>query len=131
MLFFLRNYLFVIFLFCFSSLVFSNDKITTLQNLANSLNLSQAHAWRRLLHLDESGKSYVDDKNYFLSPEGKSQPEQELLASIAELINNPELQCRYPWRSRWLSENLPGFSDVFEKKTSVLPFIILHNPFAT
>ena len=89
----------------------ANEKVTEFQTSAQSLKLAETHAWKRMLHLNENGVSYVDDEKFFLSPEGREAPDKELLASIAQLIEKPQLQCKFPWRSRWLGQNIAGFSD--------------------
>jgi len=81
--------------------------------------LSQERQWLDLLHYHQVGlfpanESQVDDPNFFLSKEGKYDPEQELLATLKAFgKSNSEFQkyqCLYPARATWISEVLgPGF----------------------
>ena len=93
-----------------TSALADENQLASFQQQAIEKQLATSHMWERLLHLDESGHSYVDDEKFFLSKQGKTDAEQELLETIVQLLENPELQCRYPWRSRWLAMNLTGFS---------------------
>ena len=85
-------------------------RLSEYQQQAKNLNLSQRHAWQRLLHINKSGESYVDDKKFFLHADGKSSPRSELFSTIEQLLVEPDVQCQFPQRSRWISQQLPGFS---------------------
>lgn len=70
--------------------------------------------WRILLHYKPSlfgFTSLVDDPRFFLAPDGKTNPEAELVATIRALFA-PQAQgdaaavCRFPARSAWLRERL-------------------------
>lgn len=66
--------------------------------------------WQRLLHLDETGRSRVDDPGFFLATEGHNSAAAELQATLnaatqalTEDLNAHPL-CRFPARYRWLEE---------------------------
>ncbi len=71
--------------------------------------LSNDPQWLKLLHVDlDSGLSEVNSADFFLSPQGGSNPLAELIATIASLQSLENLdsdnhgQCRYPARYQWL-----------------------------
>ncbi|PKM11344.1 MAG: hypothetical protein CVV13_09475 [Gammaproteobacteria bacterium HGW-Gammaproteobacteria-3] len=78
--------------------------------------LSLQPAWLKLLHyrnnsLIEDFDSYVDDASFFYAPNGRHDPEAELIATLQAFFDsktpdNSHAQCRFPARLRWLSENL-------------------------
>lgn len=92
--------------------------IEVLQQQALEKNLWRKRGWINLLHykpatsflLSASYSSYVDDEKFFLSREGATHPEAELLATLrgffeeGEGDNHP--QCRFPARLDWLSQQL-------------------------
>ncbi len=94
-----------------------ND-INKIKDIAIKKNLSASKSWKALLHYYPSifyrEKSIVDDKNFFLSKNGKTNPKEELLVSIEKFfftksnINsyNTHPQCKFPARYEWLKENL-------------------------
>ncbi|MBX7231172.1 MAG: DUF4105 domain-containing protein [Bdellovibrionales bacterium] len=69
--------------------------------------------WWRLLHFDERNqKSDVMDPNFFLHPDGASDPQKELQTEINYIKNEPEgleeekrFSCRFPARLRFLTQN--------------------------
>jgi hypothetical protein len=75
--------------------------------------LSQTPAWRALLHYFDSSKSEVLGHDYFLSPTGNTDPEEELRETVSEFEQSsrtigPLLQtpyCAFPARLQWLEEN--------------------------
>lgn len=71
--------------------------------------LHQSILWQRLSHYQVGGESYIDDPKFFLAENGKHSAKDELQASLKRLQQEPELQCRYPARVAWLSQQLPGF----------------------
>jgi hypothetical protein len=82
----------------------------------DTLKLSQHRTWHALGHYQKSllsskGESLIDDSNFFISDEGKKDPQAELLATL-EAFWGPdnehrrETRCRYPARYRWLAEML-------------------------
>ncbi len=73
--------------------------------------LSNTQQWHRLLHFKD-GKSEIDDENFFISKDGKTNPKAELTAFIEKLISDKSddensTQCYYPSRSSWILEQLP------------------------
>ncbi len=56
-------------------------------------------------------RSYVDDRKFFLAPDGAHHPAQELKATLDALYAAPGLadkhaQCVFPARTRWLRDQL-------------------------
>ena len=93
-------------LFTFQTSLFSNNNFTIQAN-----ELSQTKEWLRLLHF-KNNESEIDDKKFFFSSNGKSNPQAELNALVDKLIldkSNDEnsTQCRYPSRSQWILQKLP------------------------
>ncbi|MEW6993844.1 DUF4105 domain-containing protein [Colwelliaceae bacterium MEBiC 14330] len=81
------------------------------QSSNDIVRLSKSEHWHALLHINNLSsndkiESYVDDESFFLSADGKHNPEQELLATIAALKENSDIQCKYPARTKFLLDNL-------------------------
>ncbi len=80
---------------------------------AIALKLADDPTWRKLLHY-ESGKdrSSVLSDTFFLSSNGKVDPEAELVATINAYFEktdkdaNESARCRFPARYYWLSQNM-------------------------
>ncbi|WP_369600099.1 DUF4105 domain-containing protein [Hahella sp. SMD15-11] len=74
--------------------------------------LAQSKQWRHLLHYHQVGflapdRSQVDDPDFFLSPEGATNPEAELIATYEALQSNRnDARCRFPARLHWLNQQL-------------------------
>lgn len=70
--------------------------------------LSQQNHWLKLLHFSErvfsSSKSDVSSKIFFLSPDGQSNAEAELLATIKGISESEDIYCRFPARRIWLED---------------------------
>lgn len=85
--------------------------------LAQGKNLARSKGWRILLHYKEvtlGTESLIDDPTFFLAPEGKTDPEGELAATIAEFFRTDmsgesHAACRFPARFRWLDKET-GFA---------------------
>jgi hypothetical protein len=84
---------------------------------ARRLRLAEQRPWLILLHYkpDRAGAtaSLIDDPRFFLAPAGKTDPQAELEATLAGLLDpadpeHPEehVRCRFPARSLWLSQTL-------------------------
>ncbi len=81
---------------------------------AGRKNLHQRDYWRILLHYEKSlfgVKSQVDDPDFFLSPDGKTNPEAELKATITKLFQPDrqaaeDLVCSFYARYQWLKKML-------------------------
>lgn len=79
--------------------------------------LARDPEWLALLHvnggatLHDRGKSYVDDKNFFLAEDGKNNPEAELTATFAALeAPGAAERCRFPARYHFLAKKA-GWSE--------------------
>ena len=96
-----------------------------LQNKAQEKKLADAPQWQRLMHFHNrrgSKESTIDSDAFFLSPEGKTNPDKELQADLRAFFmpvdkvkkiegkedsyNHP--QCLFPARYAWLNRQL-GF----------------------
>ena len=79
----------------------------------NIIQLTKTEQWRALLHINmqtegRALESYVDDPNFFLATDGSINPENELLATIAALKIQDDIQCKFPARTLFLLENIEG-----------------------
>ena len=100
-----------------------NAYLIALQQKARKNNLSDNPVWHRLLHFHnrwQSKESTLDSKTFFLSPNGKTDPDHELQATLRAFFmptdklekikgkhatyNHP--QCLFPARYAWLNEQL-------------------------
>ncbi len=87
------------------------------------LALSSSLQWQRLGHYQEHGlskgmTSEVDDTRFFLSPEGKYDPQAELQATVKHLQttlsnNDVSIACRFPARTFWLHQERPDLIQTF------------------
>ncbi len=110
---------------CYSLPLHANSEIQQyihdLQQQALNKSLHTHPYWLALGHYYEKGtenyQSYTDDKNFFLSQEGKSSPKQELLETISHLADTEDLdrkignsdthaRCRFVARYAWLEQQL-------------------------
>jgi hypothetical protein len=91
---------------------------------AKARNLSTEDQWLRLMHYQKGWfgfKSDIEGRDFFLSPEGRTQPALELEATLKSLytaerpalLDTPQFttedihpRCRFPARERWLVERL-------------------------
>lgn len=101
--------------------------LSSWQERARQLNLAESRNWRVLLHYKPglTGKivSLIDDPRFFLAETGKIDPQAELDATLTALVLPPDpehpeehVRCRFPARSRYLSETL-------EIDTTLLPTV--------
>ncbi|MDO5542257.1 MAG: DUF4105 domain-containing protein [Acinetobacter sp.] len=76
---------------------------------AKDLHLAEQVTWQRLMYAQQ-GKSEVQYAGYFVSEQGGSNLNQELLRNVQALFEtapaNQSVQCKFPARSRWLIEQL-------------------------
>lgn len=70
--------------------------------------LHENRYWHTLLHYRD-GKSEIDSKHFFLSPDGKYNPKAELVATVKKLLEAKEqsIVCRFPARTSWLIDQIP------------------------
>jgi len=86
---------------------------------AANLQLSEQSPWQRLLHYHSSKTragalvSHVDDDRFFLSENGRTNPDQELTATLRRLFapsaaveNNDNPHCQFVEREKWLRDKL-------------------------
>jgi hypothetical protein len=68
--------------------------------------------WLRLLHATSNGRSEIHTPEFFLSPDGATDPHAELFATVQALSQAPgrapeeHARCRFPARTLWLSQHL-------------------------
>ena len=81
---------------------------------ALSMELHEHPLWHRLLYYRSTLTGYVSDadgKGFFLSKEGRKNPEKELLANLEAFMNAKDqpadAQCKFPARFSWLKQNIP------------------------
>ncbi|HEX5637496.1 MAG TPA: DUF4105 domain-containing protein [Gammaproteobacteria bacterium] len=92
----------------------SSKKISALQDQARIRQLWLNPEWLKLLHYDQDGTEFisqVDDSNFFYAADGKTNPETEMLATLAAFYHDvadadTQAQCRFPARLSWLNQNL-------------------------
>lgn len=89
----------------------------SLHSQAQDAGLSSQRLWQVLLHykpgLLGQSVSLIDDPRFFLAADGKHAPEAELAATLDALFlpqaadaPGEHVRCRFPARSRWLTEAL-------------------------
>lgn len=83
-------------------------------HLANKLNLGSHPVWYKLLHYNQpDDRSVVLTNDFFLSANGRLNPDQELTATIDAYFkpfnkqDKNHARCRFPARYYWLSQFLP------------------------
>lgn len=110
--------------FIYPLLAFGSDEgqDSTSKDLKTSdsklLELSRHPQWRALLHFTEDAtKSEIDDPEFFLDPNGKYNPQAELIATLAAFRQQPSnpdesTQCKFIARYRWLTQELPELAAI-------------------
>ncbi len=84
---------------------------------AQAVRLWEQAAWLKLGHYEKGWgggyKSFVDGPSFFLSPQGRKNPEAEMKATLEAFYSRPHLKaeeqhplCRFPARSLWLKKQL-------------------------
>lgn len=115
-----RIAIFVCLLFATTSFTnaYGNDYLIKLQQQAKQLELHEQRVWHLLLkyqpRLIGGVISEADGMDFFNAPDGKTNPESELAATLAsfflpasELAENKEHpQCHFPARFQWLNQQL-------------------------
>lgn len=89
-----------------------------LQQQAQTLHLAEQEAWRALVHykvhpLSGQDHSLADDPDFFNAPDGTTNPQSELNATLAALFDpaakralSQTAACRFIARYQWLNESL-------------------------
>ena len=108
---------------CILILLFSTHAQASSQeealHTAERLGLANHPTWLKLLHYERNGKqSVVLTDSFFLSPNGRSDPKAELVATINAYFTpwgdncNEDARCRFPARYYWLSQylSLPNYN---------------------
>lgn len=89
-------------------------------NPVYQLHLENDLHWRKLLHYQKVGtftpsdEGQIDAKNFYLSPEGKTNPEKEFKATLESFFAPAEIAlpesesaiCRFPARYLWIRKKL-------------------------
>lgn len=81
---------------------FNSEQKTLLREIAES------QYWRKLVHyktnlIFDGYESDITDPAFFLSENGRENPYQELVVSVAAFKQDPSTICRFPARYHWLS----------------------------
>ena len=96
--------------------------LNELLNRAAALRLAEEREWQVLLHYRRTWlggvESMQDDPGFFLAPQGKTDPQAELAATLASFFVDDDVgrskqpaQCAFVGRYHWLKERLQ-FDDV-------------------
>ena len=91
--------------------------IADLQIAAQEQHLWQSTEWINLLHYNGKGKladnyeSEVNDSRFFIAPDGRTNPESELNATLAafyktDVTGDEHAQCEFIARLNWLKQKL-------------------------
>lgn len=85
-----------------------------------SSTLADTPAWRALLHFPKHAtRSLIEDSTFFISPQGRTDPYAELIASVQAFSQPPSIsgdaspQCRWIGRYRWLQRHAPDLAKNF------------------
>ena len=99
--------------------------IERLQRLARERQLADTPMWHALLHyrrqpLTRQLRSLADDPGFFLAPQGRTDPQAELDATIAAFFDaeprhalDQAAACRFIARERWLRQELGTAGDLW------------------
>lgn len=94
-----------------------NDYVADLLDQAREQQIWLSTEWINLVHYEGKGdlpgnyNSQVNDKRFFLAPDGDINPESELLATIkalyrTDITGNDHAQCKFIARFNWLKHKL-------------------------
>jgi len=116
-----------------SALSLAGDRSATaierLQRLARERQLADTPMWHALLHyrrhpLTRQLRSLADDPGFFLAPQGRTDPQAELDATIAAFFDadprhalDQAAACRFIARERWLRQELGTASGTWPEAT--------------
>ena len=93
----------------------SQEYLNELIQEARINNLHRDRAWQVFIHYKpidaKSQKSPIDDPDFFLSADGKTNPWSELEATLTglfrtDLVDDKAIPCRFPLRTEWLKDKL-------------------------
>jgi len=114
--YFRHLFLFSLFLIqpCGTAFAGNDASLAHAQDQARQQQLWQHPEWINLLHYYPHGsgfESHVDDSDFFNAPDGKINPQSEMLATLAAFYNDAadddaHPQCRFPARFEWLNRHL-------------------------
>lgn len=94
---------------------------------ADFSDLARKKSWLRLIHYessltaDNNFVSAISSPEFFLSPSGRTSPENELRASLAAMLEpvednrNSHAKCRFPARLIWLERHFPEYSQSLQE----------------
>lgn len=89
--------------------------------VAQDQGLAKKRHWHFLLHYRKNSflpgvTSFIDDPNFFNAPDGKTNPEEELEATLKSFFEQAN-QCRFIARYHWLKEKLDFDSTKLPKQS--------------
>jgi hypothetical protein len=95
---------FLLFYLIFFTSLYSSE-IAEYINKAKTLQLSKKPYWSKLLHYVD-GESIIEEDEFFLSKDGKTDKEDELVKTIESFLKDSSSTCRYPARYKWIDSYL-------------------------
>lgn len=87
----------------YSTSTFANESSFVIKAIDKQLQ-NEAY-WLKLLHY-KNGRSIINNNDFFLSSSGSQNPKEELIETINQFQESPELTCKYPARYRWIDKQL-------------------------
>ncbi len=112
---FLPGFIFICLLLSSPALSAEQRDLPTLLAQAEASGLAENRQWHDLLHYRPSwfgSRSLIDDPKFFLSEQGKNNPEAELAATLngffqpVGAVADEHPRCRFPARYLWLDQQL-------------------------
>lgn len=106
----------VILVFCFSTLSYADT--SSLLSTAEAKELHKQQTWIKLIHYEQVAKNSVESaifsEEFFLSPNGRTNPKAELQATIRAFMKpgdgDDHAQCKFRARYLWLNAQLPSMA---------------------
>ena len=109
--------LFIFLIMTVTTNIVRGESVAEVIKVSREMNLSQDPQWLRILHFKNSlwgaRESQIDSANFFVSATGKTNPQDELEATLGaffdQSVNETEsesIQCRFPSRFQFLKQKL-------------------------
>ncbi len=101
--------------------IFTEDILTSIINKAKEERIYSEREWHVLLHYKPRGEgveSLIDDPGFFISPDGKHNPEAELEATLKSFFEDKQdddksVRCHFIARYEWLKKRLNLDDEMF------------------
>ena len=105
----MKRFLFFLFLIIITGLSYKADAVDYAE-------YAFSPAWLKLLHYQQNGHKYaglIANDEFYLSPQGKNNPQDELRAEISAFSHaDNEQKCSFPARFNWLKEQGLVYGDL-------------------